>query len=1111
MANNRIISKFIPLRIREQITAGISPAIKPAANVDIAQLDIQIEESRNIECFVFTPKIKTLRTIFYLPGTASMAECWDASKAISSNLASILACQVILIYPGKSKENQFPIPTNDACIAINYLLQNADKFNINLKHLGLAGYSSGGLLAIQICMQTLLQRAKLPFKQVLLLAPVVDLTCKPREYKKDADFFEEKFFRDMVRNYVPNNMDSSLPIFSPTNNLSKSFKGFPPISIIYGENECLAPDVREFSNLLKKQKVKVGLTELPGKNHAFPWEEVEFKYVHDLKPVIQKNLYSSSQTPYYKKGSSLTTVGNLLHCFGNPPAFNHMLFYQHKNAFRLFNRLSSHVSLNKPAYIATLCGQGGIGKTRLTAFYYWSTYWRYNFSAWFAVNDTTHLLTPENYTEKFSRNALNIQYRDFAKKMNLLGDDEAPISKCITKVKEWFEERENWFIVYDDVNNKNLLEHYFPKKGGHILLTSRYMCNKRKILMEKLSFIEAIKLANKTLNLTREDKEIGNLIKELDGLPLTITQACIYLNLNQRETDASFYREEIKHTPSLIGKGPLAAVLSISIDRIEKLSKNSILFLYCCSYLAERDIPIALVQKALRIDDQELDRILFLLVTQYQIILINGYFQGISRDNNTALLATIHPLVQEIMKKRCEEANETIFIINSILGAIKLSSLNVDFIHLNQLVAHIESKCQGMKIEEDSLSHVYSSLSHIENNLCLLQKTLEHAEKSVKLANTDLSKIKAINALSVAYWLKGDGRGGLLLAEQALALAEKNKVDHLIIARMCHNLAVQFQRQGQVQKAEILLLKSIKSYKELQRNDTDPWLVYYEALSKVILAYNYKDIEYQSSKESNDAQESVANAKRLFEGLSKDHKNNKELSKNILKCLAMVDDCYGHIFLVKKRKKESIGYFKNGLTKRIEQHGESHRLVAQSKIALAKVSKLYQAGKLLKSAYEIFFDIYGQVDNIYIANAYFETGNMFFETGDPDLAAPFLAKYLNITKNQILPEFYDSHFNIRKATFLLKQCNCTYKLLEHHELFMLLEDYLKRKISSVTAKSSTFIMLEEMPRKKQNIEPPEDKKLFLGDRLEAKPSILSPKLNTQIEAIDHTLRRSPGR
>src|SRR5579859_4710795 len=107
----------------------------------------------------------------------------------------------------------------------------------------------------------------------------------------------------------------------------------------------------------------------------------------------------------------------------------------------------------------TITGFGGIGKTQTAVEYAYR--YRSDYQAIFWAKADTH----EGLTSDF------IAMADL---LNLAQKCEQDQHRVITAVKSWLSEYTNWLLIFDNVENMELIKDFIPAESkGHILLTSR--------------------------------------------------------------------------------------------------------------------------------------------------------------------------------------------------------------------------------------------------------------------------------------------------------------------------------------------------------------------------------------------------------------------------------------------------------------------------------------------------------------------------------------------------------------------------------------------------------------------------------------------------------------
>lgn len=509
-------------------------------NVKSFREEIAVADSCNMECWRFVPpplldnKTESVNTIFYIPGSAFSAYMQDADKAFSSNMACILNCQVITIFPKLTKQDKFPIPLINTINIINYFLANQKTYNINLNNTAIAGYSSGGLLAIQICILNHFQKNNHRFCHLILIAPITSLSYDPLRFQhtNDATFMTKDFFQSIIQNYVPNNMDVSNLIFSPILFPSVVFKDFLPTTIICGEQECLFADAEKFQKLLvaansdvysnssSSAQEKYRFIPLAGEDHSFPWNKIN--YLEDNKDRLiqyfnsQKSaLISTNEIPIAKcrviQPMPMLKIheptDQEMNILSDDPPLNSnnnnlqehswmckRIIKQNKtlseknnhtypdNYSYLISYFTNDVN-SKKTLLVDITDKNFDLSTTFALYFYWNIGRNTKFRYWFdATYKNPEILSNSDKPNTLFPNAmLNAQYINLARKLNLVYE-QTDIATCVMIVIKWLKKQTNWMLVYDNVDpvSRNYLAHYFPESGGIVVCTEEKECKEIK-------------------------------------------------------------------------------------------------------------------------------------------------------------------------------------------------------------------------------------------------------------------------------------------------------------------------------------------------------------------------------------------------------------------------------------------------------------------------------------------------------------------------------------------------------------------------------------------------------------------------------------------------------
>lgn len=180
-----------------------------------------------------------------------------------------------------------------------------------------------------------------------------------------------------------------------------------------------------------------------------------------------------------------------------------------------------------------ICGLGGMGKTELAVQYAYSRKDRFDAIFWLSADD---------------RNILASNFAQIAQKLDLEDDslDLAAsrevvmgwLSRPLRKVtgKDESQNIANWLIIFDNVDDLDVLSEYWPKFGhGSVLVTSRDPFAKHNIYMEDtngmdltpLSISETEILMQRLTHVKADGLQqsaLAEIAQKLDGLPLAISQ-----------------------------------------------------------------------------------------------------------------------------------------------------------------------------------------------------------------------------------------------------------------------------------------------------------------------------------------------------------------------------------------------------------------------------------------------------------------------------------------------------------------------------------------------------------------------------------------------------------
>ena len=101
-------------------------------------------------------------------------------------LAKQIGCVVVAVDYRLAPEHPFPAPLDDCFNTTRWIVENADKLNIDPAKLAVAGDSAGGNLAACVCLMAR-EKGGPVIRHQLLIYPVTDIAMDSNSYTENAD------------------------------------------------------------------------------------------------------------------------------------------------------------------------------------------------------------------------------------------------------------------------------------------------------------------------------------------------------------------------------------------------------------------------------------------------------------------------------------------------------------------------------------------------------------------------------------------------------------------------------------------------------------------------------------------------------------------------------------------------------------------------------------------------------------------------------------------------------------------------------------------------------------------------------------------------------------
>jgi tetratricopeptide (TPR) repeat protein len=322
--------------------------------------------------------------------------------------------------------------------------------------------------------------------------------------------------------------------------------------------------------------------------------------------------------------------------------------------------------------VQALSGLRGIGKTQIAVEYAYRCREKYQAILWVRA-DVYEILVSD--------------FVALADVLDLYRKDEHDQKLLIKLVKRWLQSNKGWLLIFDNVEDLELVSDFFPTDGeGHILLTTYVQATgmiASRIEVGKMTLEEGASFLLKRAkidNPSATDRiQALKISQEMDGLPLALDQAgafieeagCSlidYLNLYQTERTAF-----LKQRGELNSGHPesVAITFSLSFEKVKKANFIASELLCFCAFLHAEGIPEEIFTEAASFLGPVLSSIATRPLELSKAIAELRKYSLVYRNSETRTLS-MHRLVQTVLKdgmteeERRQWAESVVFTINKV-------------------------------------------------------------------------------------------------------------------------------------------------------------------------------------------------------------------------------------------------------------------------------------------------------------------------------------------------------------------------------------------------------------------------------------------------------------
>ncbi|KAM0164160.1 hypothetical protein ACHAPG_000911 [Botrytis cinerea] len=498
-----------------------------------------------------------------------------------------------------------------------------------------------------------------------------------------------------------------------------------------------------------------------------------------------------------------------------------------------------------------LHGLGGIGKTQLAISYTRRHKEKYTAIFWLNAND---------------EDSLNLSFRDIAQQVlryhpstTMLSsiDLDKDLDQVVSVVKNWLDSPQNtrWLMIYDNLDNPKTsnnpdnsavdIRQFLPRSDhGSIIITTRSSQVRQGIqinVQKLLDIKEGLEIVSNMSGRKgiEEDPDAIALVKELDGLPLALSTAGIYLE--HVATSFSDYLQLYKtswlklHTTSPLLDSYVDRTLyttwQITFDRIQQQNPASAQLLKLWAYFYREDLWFDLLRHANSFDDEWIQKLTedelnfneaVTLLCTFGLVDPDKSSQEQIRSRGYSVHSCVHSWIVFVLNK---EWDKSLACLALTCIASEVPDANEKYWWLTQrrLLQHVarqasfindpEVDMNGLYWEFHKLGNLYSDQGKLTEAEEMYLRALEGREKAFGLDHT--STLDTVNNLGNLYSNQGKLAEAEVMYHRALEGREKAfGVDHTSTLDTIHNIGVLYKKQGKLAEAEVMYHRALEGYKK---------------------------------------------------------------------------------------------------------------------------------------------------------------------------------------------------------------------------------------------------------------------------------------------------------
>jgi acetyl esterase len=248
-------------------TAGLLQKRPPRMKTIDHQIDLGDDQMRIREYIPKNFKENDHSMLYFHGGGFSIGSI-RTHDPVCKFLSEMLGWKIFSVEYRLAPEHRFPVPLEDCDKSMDWLIENADLFEIDINKIAVGGDSAGGNLAACLCIKRI-EEGKIQPERQILFYPAVDTGGDYESIKTFTDgyFLLTKELLEWFGNNYLDESDHTNIYAAPM--IYDKLDMVPPALIITAGFDPLRDEGKAYAEILQKNGVKVDYKEYPSLIHGF--------------------------------------------------------------------------------------------------------------------------------------------------------------------------------------------------------------------------------------------------------------------------------------------------------------------------------------------------------------------------------------------------------------------------------------------------------------------------------------------------------------------------------------------------------------------------------------------------------------------------------------------------------------------------------------------------------------------------------------------------------------------------------------------------------------------------------------------------------------------------